>query len=140
MEKNTAQTVVKVYAVLAWIGATLNIIGGIGLLLGGSAIAGYVGQGYEQLIAGSSIFIGVLLIAFGLVEAYVGWGLWNQLIWSRVAVIVISALNLLNFPLGTFIGLIGIYLFGFNDKIRSLFHNSELRSARAVPMSGRQWK
>jgi hypothetical protein len=47
---------------------------------------------------------GVLLAVFGVVNLLVGLGLWNFRPWARIAALVLAALRLFNFPLGTAIG------------------------------------
>ena len=48
-----------------------------------------------------------------------GWGLIKYKRWSRVLMIVISALHLLSFPLGTALGIYGLWVL-LNDQSRQL--------------------
>ena len=137
MENDSAKSVVKVFAVIAWFGAALNILAAIGLFLGGSGLAAIAGSQYAKLFAGASIFLAVILLIMGLIEAYAAWGLWTYQNWARIAVIIISVLNLLNFPIGTVIGLITIYLFGFNEDVKRLFGTTTRLNARSPSVVGR---
>ena len=130
MERDTAKTIVKVYAVLAFIGGVLNVVAALGLLAGGAGLAAMAGSQYTRLFAGASVFLGVLLLIMGAVELYAGWGLWTFKNWARITMIVVSVLSLPNFPLGTVIGVVGIYLFGFNEDVKRLFGATHERGSR----------
>lgn len=125
MEQATAQTVVKVFAVLAWIGAAFSILGGIGMLLGGG-IMGSMMLGSEDAAA-AGIFgmlgaaAGVVMIGLGVLYVFLGRGLWQHQNWARIATIVLGVLALFAFPLGTVIGAIEIWLFGFDKTVKGLF-------------------
>lgn len=98
-------------------------LGGIGAMIsaaeGGSddAVAGGLVMGGIGMIV-AAVF--VVLSIPGLVG---GWGLLQFRPWARILVIVISALNLMSFPIGTAIGVYGLWallhrdsepLFGIN--------------------------
>lgn len=120
MDKNTAQTVVKVLAVLYWIGAALTIIAGLFMLFGGSAL-GLISGLAGGLLAGLIAVMGVVFLIVGALYVFVGYGLWKFKNWARITAIVLAVLGLISFPLGTIIGIIVIYLFGFDKGVKSLF-------------------
>ena len=120
MDKNTAVIIVKVYAVLAWIGAVFTAIGSLGMLFWGSVVGGLV-AGYGSLFAGLGIVFAVILLVVAALEAIAGFGLWQHKRWARILAIIMSILSLFAFPIGTIIGAIGIYLFGFEKAIKQLF-------------------
>ena len=49
------------------------------------------------------------LFLTGLANAIIGWGLLKQREWGRIGALVLAALRLLNFPLGTLIGALTIW-------------------------------
>jgi hypothetical protein len=49
-----------------------------------------------------------------------GWGLWKQREWGRITAIVLAAIRLLNFPIGTIIGGLIIY-FLLQPNVRAEF-------------------
>ena len=84
-----------VLIVLAAIGVLLSVVGG-GLLSGDAeAIA---------VTSGVGIGLAVFLLVIALPELIGGIGLIRRYSWSRILVLVLGCLNLLNFPLGTALG------------------------------------
>src|SRR4051812_6313170 len=109
MDKNTAEMIVKIYAVLCWLGALFSVIGGIALMFLGSfaGLGGYgmMGGGYgSSMWAGLGVLAGIVLFALAVLYVFVGLGLWNHREWARITAIVLSVLELFSFPLGTIIG------------------------------------
>ena len=60
-------------------------------------------------------FVFILLILLSLPSLIVGWGLMQYAPWSRVAGIVISALHLFSVPLGTALGVYGLWVLSQNE-------------------------
>ena len=126
MERDTAEIIVKVYAVLAWLGALVGLLGalfffGIGSFGGMGAMMGDASAIGGGFLAGLGIIFAIIMLAIAVFEAFVGYGLWTKTSWARVAAIVLSVLSLFSFPIGTIIGAIGIWLFGFEETVKSLF-------------------
>ena len=126
MEKDTAETIVKVYAVLAWISALIAAVAGIGILVGGSIMGGFGMMGGRNMItsgflAGLAVIFAIFLLVMAIFYVFVGVGLWNKKDWARIAAIVFSVLSLFSFPIGTVIGAFGIYFFGFEETMTGLF-------------------
>ncbi len=139
MERSTAQTLIKVYACLIWFEALFLLIAALLVLFAGSLVGGAFGGAFvgmmptmddvmmnDALAAGGAIgvvMVIILLILLALVVAYViiGRAIWRRERWGRIAAIVLSVLSLLSFPLGTLIGIGGIWLFGFDPTVKSLF-------------------
>jgi hypothetical protein len=104
--------------ILAWLNL---VLGGLGvalalLFLAGSAVL----QAIVAQFAGSevptwaiqlafTIIVGVMLV-LSLPCLILGWGLYNLRNWARFLGLVISAISLLNFPLGTALGLYGLWV------------------------------
>ncbi|MDD9953532.1 MAG: hypothetical protein OXR66_04290 [Candidatus Woesearchaeota archaeon] len=127
MKKSTANTLVNVYAILAWIGAFLALVGGLGMCIFGVIGAGAANSAVSAGIFGTLGFgFGLFLIAVGIFDLIVGLALWNRKPWARTGALVLSILSVLSFPIGTLIGGFGIYFFGFEEKVRAMF-------ARDVP-------
>ena len=124
MDKDTAKLIVKILAILSWIGAAFGVIGGIVMMFGGSLIGalGLIPSGFLGLFAGAVIVIlGVILIALGILAFFIGRGLWKFKNWARITLIVLEVLGLFNWPTGTIFGVIVIYLLAFNKSITALF-------------------
>jgi hypothetical protein len=137
MDKSTAEIIVKVYAVITWITAFFTLIGAL-FLLGIGSMMGTMSSD-SMLVGALGAAAGVFLLALGVFEAFVGWGLWKRQPWSRIAAIVVSVLSLFSFPVGTIIGAVGIWLFGFDETVKSLFGAAPSRApAKSASSKKRQ--
>jgi hypothetical protein len=133
MEKNTAVTIVKVYAVLAWLGALFALIAALALFgIGSMGMMGMMGDatGNPGLLAGLAGVFGVFLLIVAVFDVIVGFGLWNFKPWARIVAIVMNVINLFSFPIGTIIGLIGLWLFGFEPTVNGLFTSAPASTAK----------
>jgi hypothetical protein len=123
MDVQTARTAIKILAGLYLFSAVLAVIGGI-LLLGGSSLAGAVewgNQTFATIGRGLAIGLAIVLFALAALDLAVGLGLLSHARWARVLALVIGTLNLFSFPIGTIIGLITIWLLGFDEGVKALF-------------------
>lgn len=118
-------THVKILGVLHIVLSALGILVGVLLLLIFGGIAGLVGltdHSEGKLIAipilggiGALIFIFLMVISIpGIVT---GVGLLKIRPWARTLGIVISALNILNFPFGTAVGVYGLWVLLSNETV-----------------------
>jgi hypothetical protein len=117
-EPNQMTTHVKVLAVLYLVFSGLFLL--VTLLfmvaLGGAAtIVGTTATPDDAAIALPIIGItGTALLIFFMALALpglaAGWGLLNFRPWARILGIVLSALNLINFPFGTLLGIYGLWV------------------------------
>ncbi len=121
MDTKSAETVVKIFAILSWIGAVFAVLGGLGMLLGGSFLSSLGGGLFGGVLGGLVVVMGIIMLVIGVLEAFVGFGLWQHKNWARITVIVLGALSLISFPLGTIIGILEIYFFGFDKTVKGLF-------------------
>lgn len=111
-------THVKVLAVLYLVFSGLFLLTALLIMLamGGAATAvGTAAPAEDAAIALPIIGVtGTALVAFFLVLAIpgllTGWGLLNFRPWARILGIVISAINLINFPFGTVLGIYGLWV------------------------------
>lgn len=144
MDRSTAETLTRVYAILVWFGAFWIVFAALALLFIGSFMGGMMGGVFSgmmpvisedalgQMAAAGGLFgvglVILLVILAALAAAYIiiGRAIWHRESWGRTAGLVISILSLLSFPIGTLIGAFGIWLFGFEPTVKELF-------ARAPP-------
>jgi hypothetical protein len=107
------------------IGALMFLLFGLGGL--GMGVAG-AGGGDQDLLVMSGIYgmaavmTGLIVALFGLPFVIVGFGLRRRKPWSRIAGIVLGALALMNFPLGTLLGVYGIVKL-VDDEVRGLLES-----------------
>ncbi|HLH81388.1 MAG TPA: hypothetical protein VKV29_14040 [Chthonomonas sp.] len=109
--------------VLAWLHITISalyVLPGIALFL----FLLFVGAGTGALVhdalpayvlGGMGVFLGAFLLIFGLPGLILGYGLLTERSWSRPLGIVFSLFDLLNFPLGTILGVYGLVVL-FNEE------------------------
>jgi hypothetical protein len=119
-------THVKVLAVIYIAINALFVLLALFLLLAVGSAAGIVGAAAEPedamvaipilSIAGS--FAATILLFLGLPGLIGGWGLLSYRPWARILVIVLSALQLLNFPVGTVVGIYGLWVLLSKDSER----------------------
>ncbi len=110
-------------------GGLIALVGVVVLLIFGG-IAGSIATGIHDadpehgaLAAPIAMMIGLCVAGFLLLlsapSIIGGWGLIKGKSWSRVLMIVISALHLLSFPLGTALGIYGLWVL-LNEQSRQL--------------------
>ena len=121
MDKSSATTAVKIIAILYWVGAALGIITGIAMIFGGSFLGSMMPTG-GGFMAGLFAIWGLILFVIGVVNIFVGLGLWKFKNWARIVAIVFAVISLLSFPIGTIIGIAIIYLLVFEKTVKSLFN------------------
>ncbi len=112
------ETHVKVLAILQIVLGALGLCAALIILLVFGGIAGIVGSAAPDtdarvavpilgLIGGFVILVIVVLSLPGLIA---GYGLLQYAEWARILTIVLSVLHLLNFPLGTALGVYGLWI------------------------------
>jgi hypothetical protein len=98
-----------VYSGLGLVGAfiVLIVFGGISVLAGSSGGEDAAAASWLAVFGFSlAAFVGLLAVP-GLVT---GWGLLNYRPWARIANIVLSALDLFTFPVGTALGAYSVWV------------------------------
>jgi hypothetical protein len=132
VETSTAETIVKIYAVLVWFGALFAVIFGVAVLTWGSFMSsvgmmnGFAAGGLAGVVG---IIISLLFFALAILYFIAGLGLWKHRNWARILTLVLAVLSLFSFPIGTIIGALGIWLFGFEKAVISLFIAPTLAAA-----------
>jgi len=85
----------------------LLVMGGTGLISGDARSA--------ALMSGIGLFFAAIVSVLSLPSIIVGWGLLQRKSWSRLLAIILGALNILNFPVGTAIGVYTIWALTQNE-------------------------
>jgi len=122
------QTHVKVLGVVYLAVGGCMLLGAAFLFLTLGGVAGIVGATAEPQDAAIAIpvlgFAGTALAAFLIIFALpsliTGYGLLNYRPWSRVLGIVLSAVSLINIPIGTVVGAYGLWVL-LNKETERLF-------------------
>jgi hypothetical protein len=117
-------THVKVLAVLYIIFGALGTLAGLGLmaLLSFIGVAGAASDPDAWMalpvlgITGAAL--GAFLLMLSLPGVIAGFGLLKYRPWARILTIVLSALNLMNFPFGTALGIYGLWVMLSDDGSR----------------------
>lgn len=112
-----ARKIVKLYALLFWIGALLNLFISFTLFTSGTP--------------GSAVALAAYLaILLAVVLAYIGIGLWKLKPWARICTIIISILGILTvffvmknpiLIVNVLIGIYGFWFFTFVPAVKELF-------------------
>jgi hypothetical protein len=97
---------VKSIGCLYYFGAVFGVLFGVIYIV--SAVAGGMGNADVPVVL--LVGIGAFMLGIGLAQGYVGYGLRRLLPWARIGGIVISAIGLLGFPIGTLISAYFLYL------------------------------
>ena len=100
----TVPTLVKVIAVLYYIGAAFSVLFGILLIAGGAflgeLLSTAMGGGFGALAGalGSAIFIvsGIIMIALAVLSFFIARGLWKAKKWARIVAIIFAILGVLS--------------------------------------------
>lgn len=111
-------THVKVLGVLYLVLSGLALLTALFLLLAVGGAAGIVGIAADPRDAAVAIpvlglagtALAAVLLVLALPGIVAGWGLLNFRPWARILALVLSALNLLNVPFGTALGLYGLWV------------------------------
>jgi len=123
---------VKVLGIIHIVFGCLGLLGALamaGIFAFGGTIVGLAGRDDpDALIAisvlgavGTALFLLFLVLSVPGIVA--GWGLLNFKPWARILTIVLSALNLLNFPVGTAIGVYGLWVM-LNQETEAMFRDA----------------
>lgn len=105
--------------ILAWFNTVLGAFGvlaGFALFGGGMAVAQFFRYSVEEtgipveLVQLAAVVITGLFLVMSLPCLILGYGLLNLRPWARILGLVLSALNLLNFPIGTAISLYAFWV------------------------------
>jgi hypothetical protein len=127
------QTHVKVLGVIYLAVGGLMLLGTLFLLLTMGGVAGIVGASADPEDAALAIpvlgFAGTALAlflgVFALPSLVTGYGLINYKPWARIVGIILSAISLINIPIGTIIGAYGLWVL-LNKDTERLFSTAPI--------------
>jgi hypothetical protein len=88
---------VKVISVLHYILAGILAISGVLVIAGGGLIGAFLGTLISSIgTLGSALFVvmGIVILGFGVLNIFLGIGLWKGKKWARLVVIVFSAIGI----------------------------------------------
>jgi hypothetical protein len=125
------ETHVKVLAVLYIVFSALFVMLALFMMLmfgGVSAIVGSEASAEDAAIAVpilglTGMAMSIFFLAIALPGLIAGFGLLKRAGWARILGIVLSALNLINFPFGTILGAYGLWVL-LNKDTERLFSSS----------------
>ncbi|MBC8087063.1 MAG: hypothetical protein H7Z40_07330 [Phycisphaerae bacterium] len=105
------RTHIKVVAIVNIIFGALGVLGGLGVLLGGT-FGSLMSGSFVGAIAGTaaSALIGIVLACLAGVRLLAGFGLLSGKSWARIAIIIVSGFGLLNFWVGTLFGAYSLWV------------------------------
>lgn len=131
---------VKIVAILNIALGCLGILAGVAVLVifGGLAgVASVSSLNRDQaaavpILGAIGIGVAVFLFVLSVPGVIGGWGLLKFKPWARILMIVISALNLLHFPIGTALGIYGLWVL-LNEQTRMVFEGRYQGYAQVAP-------
>ncbi len=110
---------VRILAILNIVFGSMFLLGALIILLIFGGVAGIVGMAAHHdpeaavaipILGLIGVVIAVVLVVLSLPGIIAGIGLLKLQPWARILAIVISALNLLNVPIGTALGVYGLWV------------------------------
>ncbi len=112
---------IRIVAVLYIIFGVLGLAAAVVVLVAGVG-AGFLSQDRDAALAvGTCVTIAAIFIAvLSIPNLIAGIGLKNRRQWARILTIILSALNLFHFPLGTALGVYALWAL-LNEQSRSYF-------------------
>lgn len=136
---------IKILGIVNIVMGSITALVGVVILLMMGTIAGFVaasvasaaGSDYQNgaiagpIVATIGVVIAVFFLALGLPSILGGWGLMHYRPWSRILMIVVSVFHLFHVPLGTALGVYGLWVL-LNDESRRLLESGGAFVAPAV--------
>jgi|SRR5712671_903242 len=129
-KEHTMEQHVRIVAILNIVCGGLGLVIALLVLLVFGGLAGIANSDSSPDVQGAAILgmigaIAFIAIAVISVPSLIGGlGLLKYREWARILLIVLSALNLLNIPIGTALGIYGLWTL-LNDETRVLFKKKE---------------
>lgn len=133
---------VKILGILNIAMGCLSAVAGLIVLLIFGGLAGVVGVSATDqdaavaapVIAIVGVCIAIFLLVLGLPAIVGGWGLLKFKPWAKILVLILSVLHLFHIPLGTALGIYGLWVL-LNDETRRLFETGGQVYVPPVPQS-----
>jgi len=123
MDKQKAKSHVSVVAILHICFGALGILGAIITFIAIAFATNFVPEEEDiarNILSTVSVIIPTIIGFFGLIDLLAGASLFSYKHWSRVLVIVVSAINCLNIPIGTAKGVYSIWAL-MQPEVQELF-------------------
>ncbi|MBV9611915.1 MAG: hypothetical protein JO091_05555 [Acidobacteriaceae bacterium] len=121
---------IRLLAILNIVMGCLTALLGIVVLVVMGGAAGVIGAALAQdpdtarisapIIAVAGMAIAIFFLILALPSVIGGWGLLHFRPWARILIIIVSILHLLHFPLGTALGVYGLWVL-LGNQGRALF-------------------
>jgi hypothetical protein len=127
------ETHVKILAAFHLVFGALGLVGGLVIVLIFGGAAGIIGSTAPAdpdarlaipvigLVGGIILLIILVVSVPGIIA---GYGLLQRAEWARILTIILSVLHLLNIPLGTILGIYGLWVL-LNQQTQPLFQQSQ---------------
>jgi len=101
---------VKIIGILYIVLSILGLIGALVLFMTLNLISGFTDDPNASMILSIvANVLAIVLVVCSVPGIIAGWGLLKYKEWARILTIILSALNILNFPIGTAIGIYAIW-------------------------------
>ncbi len=136
---------VRIVGILNIVMGCLVALIGVGILVVTGGIAGFLSTSMESsdsaaaapIVAAIGLGIAIFFLVIAVPGIIGGWGLLNFRPWARILIIIVSVLHLLHIPLGTALGVYGLWTL-LNDETRRLFQTGgqvyvPARAATTIP-------
>ncbi len=123
---------VKILGIIHIVFGCLGLLGAMalaGVFAFGGTMVGLSGQNDPDALVAISVMgavgagLFVLFLVVSVPGILAGWGLLHYKPWARILTIVLSALNLFNFPIGTALGVYGLWV-TLNQETEAMFRNA----------------
>ncbi|MBM3728085.1 MAG: hypothetical protein FJW40_22000 [Acidobacteria bacterium] len=89
---------------------TFVFLGGVDGLISAFDLEAYIDSSLLQLISVATNVMLIVWMVLGLPSIFAGLGLMRYSPWARVVMLIVSALNLISIPVGTVVGLYGLWV------------------------------
>lgn len=121
---------IRILGILNIVMGCLTAFAGIVVLIIMGSIAGAITAAAEtqdnpiapSLIAGIGVTVAIFLLILSAPSIVGGWGLLKFKPWSRILMIVVSIFHLFHIPLGTALGVYGLWVL-FSDEARRILES-----------------
>ncbi len=123
------ETHVKILAILKIVFGSLGLIMALIIFLIFGSVVGLIVMDEDEdggpdvgagLVGIAGTFIIFFLLLFSIPHFIAGYGLFKHAEWARILAIVLACLDLIAFPIGTALGIYGLWVL-FNDETVALF-------------------
>ncbi len=123
---------IKILGILNIVLGSLSALAGLVILVASGTVAGLIAAAINSadgsgtpfiaapLIAAIGFGIAIFFVVLGLPAIIGGWGLLHYRPWSRILMLIVSAFHLLHVPIGTAIGIYGLWVLTTEEGSRLL--------------------